>query len=366
MSRRSSILLLTMLVVGVVSAELTVSIKKVELPEDERAGFYRRQVVYSPMNNTVYASCEVSDWMFAIDPGTDSVVARISVGPGVRTILPNPVNGKVYMSRPVEPAALEEPDSAKPVVVVVDGATHKVLKPIPVGPKPEALCLDPLRNKVYCGWLRGIQVIDASLDSVVATVETARALHHCWYIPGGNKLYCSRDGTLTAFDCSTLSETGRVGLSPHPNSVLVAPNVSRAYVCVGLGSSSCAVVDTDEDSYIGWLDASDGSPGLCYDSTAKVLYFWSAETLFLFDCTADTIIGRIYAEGGYPSLVSCDPIGGLVCLAGGYGLKVLDIETEETSGFVRTLSMSICCIPGKGKFYSISRDNVVTVVTLDR
>lgn len=120
--------------------------------------------LYDSANDRVYAEESPASLLNVWDPGSDTLVAGISVG-GASTVIENGRTGdanRVYCT---------SPDENK--VYVVSGAADTVVRAIGVGSHPAALALNPAHDWVYVANLAGSSITVLSDTALVGAGEGA-------------------------------------------------------------------------------------------------------------------------------------------------------------------------------------------------
>jgi YVTN family beta-propeller protein len=134
---------------------------------------------------------------------------------------------------------------------VIDGATHAVGS-IGVGQNPEAVAVDPLRNKIYVTNYSNdsVAVIDGATNHVTATVTVGAAAFGADAIavdPLQNTIYVTTSiaNSVAVIDGATNQVTATLGVGSIPVSVAVDPLRNTIYVANVL-DNTVSVINLDD------------------------------------------------------------------------------------------------------------------------
>jgi YVTN family beta-propeller protein len=261
-------------------------------------------------------------------------------------------------------------------VAVIDGATRKVIKHIPVGDDPSHLELshDDRRLYVANSGSDDVTIIDTVTDQVIATAQTGkRPLLPC-VAPNGNSVYLPSgpDRTATVLGAEgEFRKTVPVGAAPHdlavspdsrwayqPNSVAHTVTVidGRNYsvageVKVGLGpghivfdpesrfayvantvSNDVTVIDTGTHEAVATIPAGAGAhlPALSADGRYGYVANFAADDLTVWDTKDHRVIARI-PVGIYPHFFALSPDGKWIVVSntGESSVCIIDARAHE-------------------------------------
>jgi YVTN family beta-propeller protein len=149
---------------------------------------YPQAFTYNATNNKIYVSGKYGNCVIVIDGATNRVIATIPVGDGPCALVWNSTNNKVY-------CANEYSDD----VTVIDGSTNQVIAIIPVGYYPYALVWNSTNNKVYCAnyYSNNVSVIDGATNQVIATIPVGSAPRAFAWNSIQNRTYVANFGSST-------------------------------------------------------------------------------------------------------------------------------------------------------------------------
>jgi DNA-binding beta-propeller fold protein YncE len=124
--------------------------------------------------NRIYQPCDAVDACIeVVDATTNALITRVPVTRSWRPpmIAIDATRHLVYVA-----SAVFDPAGARGVVTVVDGRTAAVVATIAVGPGPQAIAVDPARNRVYVSGQTGVDtdaavtIVDGATRRILTTV----------------------------------------------------------------------------------------------------------------------------------------------------------------------------------------------------
>ena len=147
-------------------------------------------------------------------------------------------------------------DARSDVVSVIDTATLKTVKQIPVQHYPAGAGFYPERRKVYIGNTADntVSVIDADRLEVIATVPAKMAAGSLGSDPVRDRVYCVNfgDASMTVIDGQSNEPIGEIKLDYAPCKIAIDAPRGRAYVANSL-VSTVSVVDLDRQEVVDTL-----------------------------------------------------------------------------------------------------------------
>jgi YVTN family beta-propeller protein len=225
-------------------------------------------------------------------------------------------------------------------VAVLDGASRKVLRHIPVGRDPQHLELSPDHSRLYVAnsGSNDVSVIDTRTDAVIATGSTGRRpLLPCVASDGSLFLPSGPDRTVTALDRDGKPlATLPVGDSPHD--IAVGPDARWAYQ-PNSASHTLTVIDVRSRSVAGEIPAGRGPGHIAFTPDGRFAFVANtlSDDLTVVDVASHEAVGTIPAgEGAHMPLLSHDGKRGYVADFVADDLAVWDVERREPLGHVKT------------------------------
>jgi len=250
-------------------------------------------VAYDLANNTVYVGGGAGR-VIAVDGTSNQRVAGINTGAYTDAMCVNPLDNKVY-------CASSYPNDS--CVTIINAATNQVLASVPDGGQPFALCYNSQSDKIYCANSSGgVTVIDGATDSVLATVAAGANPRAICYNPQSNKLYCAnyRD-SVTVIDGEGDSVLATVIVSDAPSDLCYNPQGNKVY-CANEGDSSITVLAGAGDSVLANIRTHSSARMLCYNSANNKMYCAVDAGVVVIDCVADSVLTSIPAAGSVGAL----------------------------------------------------------------
>jgi len=153
-------------------------------------------------------------------------------------------------------------------------------------------------------------------------------------------------------DCSTYQLKAQIPRSTKHGIGRFSWNWRRQklYINVNPYPDSTLVIDASADSVIGWLSYyHDSHAPPVYSSDLDRLYKPASDTLYAFDCAADTAVRRILppVPGGVLQSASWDSVGRKVYSGGGsVGHPTLAVYDYLTDSFTKVIDVSSVNLPG--------------------
>ncbi len=181
-----------------------------------------------------------------IDTSSDEVLATL---PAKGTTLAiDRVTNRLYIS-----------DWVTDRVLVVDGATNKLIKEISVGDQPTSIAVNPITNCIYVNDIASkISTIDGATNTVIAQIDQPAGL--LAVDPSTNRLFATgptlsatgpigSSDPLAVIDLATNQRLGEVPVGDAPFAIEVDPGRRNVYVAGeisgGFGPGQISMVDAD-------------------------------------------------------------------------------------------------------------------------
>ncbi len=199
----------------------------------------------------------------------------------------------------------------------VDAKTGVKLTTVAVGRGPHVLCSNGPGNKVYCAdkfWT--FTVIDGATDRRIKTLPIEHDVTDMVYVERENKLYCgsTTDSLVQVLDCARDSVVARIRVSFGPGALCYNPMLNRIY-CAHESTDVVTVIDCTADTLVATIPVSGDEPRrICYDSATNCVYTanTSSRTVSVIDCAADTLM-RVVTVGRGPDGITAGPAGKIYC-----------------------------------------------------
>ncbi len=209
------------------------------------------------------AWCRFNNGVAVVDLQAESLCAVISV-PGRETLLADPGHGRVWCAA-----------ASDGHVFALDASGDTVIASIPVGGAPSALCLIPGTNLVCCAtrYNNAVAVIDGATNRVVSIIPVGDNPQALLYNPRRNRLYCANGGSddVTAIDCSTLTPVATIAVGASPWALAYDSLGDRVY-CANPGSDHVAVINCKRDTMVASIPVGDYPSALAYIQPQRRMY----------------------------------------------------------------------------------------------
>ncbi|MFE3001881.1 YncE family protein [Nocardia sp. NPDC059246] len=231
-------------------------------------------VVVDPATHLVYLlSVGVRGKLVVIDPATDSVTARISVGEHTDSsaLAIDSDRHLAYVA-----------NDYYATVVAIDTNSLDIVAVIPVGAHPAALAIDPASHQVWAATAGSLSIIDPDALKVSATIPATAEPHGVAIDSETHTAYIT-DFTGTSvmlIDTATHAAT-HISLQPEPSyAVAIDPTLHTAYLTSG-AFGSITMIDTRTHTLTA-SRTSGHSPGwtggIAVDPTTHEIYVTHGET----------------------------------------------------------------------------------------
>ncbi|MBM3314913.1 YncE family protein, partial [candidate division WOR-3 bacterium] len=256
-------------------------------------------VYYVPPSNCVYVCGE--EGVLVVDCATIARVARFDLSEPSLLAFDSRDN-KVYLHYYGQGESL----------AVIDPVAHRVVSRVRAGRYIEALCYNPVANKLYC--LGGsntdtITVVDCEGDSVLSRVYVGECRGETGQLccnTLGNKVYCAAyyADSVAVIDGAGDSLLTFVPLGESPRRVVYCPAGNKVY-CSVHNSDQVAVIDAGPDTVLRRIQVSEGPATLGYNPVSNKAYVapWHSDGVDIIDCSADTLL-RWVGPGGEDYMVA--------------------------------------------------------------
>jgi len=302
-------------------------------------------ICWDSVNNLLH--CVVVDTLdgmsvLMVDPATRSVVGTVHLSSEsfeVAGFAYNPASDKLYCL-----------SSEDPGLHIIDVAGRRHLDYYAFYGDISALCVEPVRNKVYCVYdhwgVGSIAVIDGESDNWIADIEP---LASPWCDPENpsQTLACDPDAGLLYYvgdgaavvgvvrtDLDTVAGYTTTGCCP--SGIELHPGREKLYCaceCEGI-----LLIDPATGRTTGRVAGSDGACDLELDPSRDRLCFtsrtrwWTGSTIAVLDCATDSVVDTLLHLSGYDhiSFCLCPEDGRLYCSLHDSGrVLAIDLETGD-------------------------------------
>jgi DNA-binding beta-propeller fold protein YncE len=268
---------------------------------------YSMWMTFDPNRNRLYSAFRPREYghychIAVIDGESNQIIDTIITGGFLGgSIVWNPINNKIYAS--TFNAWEEEWSSGG--VLIIDGATHQIIKYLPIGREmdPNYGTINTRRNKVYWTSLEGgngnITVIDGERDTVIAVINVGSGPCKLDYNFINDKVYCADYGNgLAIIDGAgdTIITYCPLPFLPAYNTLIWHPGVNKVY-CGSPWDNRIAVIDGETNEILKIVTIAEpgfGSYQYAFNLTNNKLYItydyiaWGG--LAILDCLSDSVI----------------------------------------------------------------------------
>jgi DNA-binding beta-propeller fold protein YncE len=216
---------------------------------------------------------------------------------GTDYLTADPATGRVYISRGTH-------------VMIVDGATGKVLGDIPDTPRTHGIALAPKSNRGFTtnGGDSTSTMFDAKTMAVIKKIKAGMdGLDGIMYDDATDKILTinhSRPiGTAVVIDAKTGDVVGKVELSGTAPEGGVSDGKGKIYINIE-NKNAIDVVDTKTWKVVAtWpIAPCDGPTGIAMDRTTNRIFAGCSDTSVVVDATSGKVVAKIANGGGVDAL----------------------------------------------------------------
>jgi YVTN family beta-propeller protein len=318
---------------------------------------YCTDLVYSLEGSRVYGVGRYGD-VFSLDGAGDTLLARGGTGADFEAVCYDPVSNRVFAADNSEYGL---------GVFVYDGATLAELSQIRNEALPNALLHDPTSNRLYCANERcnALTVVDGATSTVVTNIPVGVNPSLLAIDTVDNKLYCANvgdnwrdDSTLSVVDCDGDTVTGTLVVGPYVSALAWNPVLNRLY-CASQWSpdSSITVVDCRNDSVLARVATGAEPVALAVDNSGTRLFTANSDgrSVGIIDATCDSLLALVPLEGYATSMVHNPAKDVVYC--GTQDSCLVHVVRGDPPGLVGSIDVGggsiahMCFVPYENKVY---------------
>lgn len=199
----------------------------------------------------VYVANEEADTVSVLDAASFKTLATVRVGKMPHNVQVSPDGSRVWVTNNGEPDPAmgkgEHAAMAKPGAVwAIDTGSDAVVAKVPVGLHPAHVVQTPDGRFAYVtnGGDNTVSVIDASAQRVVATIPVGKFPHGIRFSPDGKQAYVAnlKGGTVSVIDTASQKEIAQIPAGKGPAQVGFTPDARLAFVSLS-EENAIAVID---------------------------------------------------------------------------------------------------------------------------
>jgi YVTN family beta-propeller protein len=231
-------------------------------------------------------------------------------------------------------------------VSVIDTASNRVTKTIPIPAGPHGLVITPDNHWVYAtsDGDSTVSVINTSNDEVSATIDVGTMPHGLAITPDGSRVLVAGFGTdqVEAIDTSTNQVVWKAPV-PQPHNLAITADGQTVYAASQkTGSQALAIIDIRSGTETGSVPLDHTPRALNVSPDGEEVFFTEAgvDAVLVLDRASNQIVGQI-PTGASPHHPLFTPDGkvGMVVAQGPGELDLFDPQTYASTGTVKVGDM---------------------------
>lgn len=243
--------------------------------------------------------------IWAIDTGTDAVVAKVPVGRHPAHVVLTPDGRHAYIT-----------NGGDNTVSVVDSAAQRVVATIPVGDYPHGIRISPDGKQAYVANLKSgtVSVIDTESRKQVAQIAVGKGPAQVGFTADGRFAFVSlsEENRVAVIDPPSRKVTHTVSVGTVPIQVYATPD-SRTLLVANQGTrkkpgKTVSVVDLETVKTVETIETGPGAHGVVVDRQGRYAYVTNiyANSVSVLDVKARKVVATVPVGRG-PNGVSVTP-----------------------------------------------------------
>jgi YVTN family beta-propeller protein len=215
-------------------------------------------------------------------------------------------------------------------VSVIDASSDTVVATLAVGDLPKGIAVSPAANRVYVANSRSanVTVIDGASNEVLSTIPAGQEPTGVGVNGGNERLYVAnlQSFTVSVIDGATGNERATLPVGDAPQAVAVNEDTGLAYIANG-ESATVSVIDGVDDEVVDTIPVGGGPLSLAIDPRAGRLYVVNAadSTIGVVETASSKVVSTTPADG-MPWAVAVNPDTNRIYLAQRLSNTVLVID----------------------------------------
>jgi DNA-binding beta-propeller fold protein YncE len=284
---------------------------------------------------------------------TGDTFGGITLGEGSGIVV-NPISGNVYIEsdpiqifNPVTREKLRAPDVAGRVVffpasnkgyifdesesaLIVDAAADTVIGAAALPFIPDLFVCNSVLNRLYLvhGSTSEIVVFDPAGDSILDTIEVGGTVRSLLVDSTRNRIYVGTNlWELDVIDCPADTVMAEVEIDIEYIDMMALSTTAHKVYCAGTSDTALVVMSTDSLRSVGSVQLGDELEMMVTNPVAARLYCSRGDTVFVVDCSGDTVRTVIPARA---LSIAVSTLSGRSYIGRGDSAAVLAVDTADT------------------------------------
>ncbi len=275
---------------------------------------------------SVFVASQTGAELARIEPGSDAVKARMSLGPGPAVVTAD-AHGRLYLSHPDHNA-----------ITVVDAAQNRIVARLPYEGQAFGLAVEPDGRSVFVAdWSRArVTRLSAETGAVEGVAEVGKAPANLLVDRAGRIFVADREShQVSVITAGRMERVATIPVGTAPFALGLSPEEDRLYVA-NVRSNDLTVIDTQSLKAIATVPVGAMPYGVATSADGKRVLVTNqhAGTVSVLDATRLTITHTVKV-GQYPEGVVVT--GGHAYVANWFSddVSVIDLATMAETGRVK-------------------------------
>ena len=222
-------------------------------------------------------------------------------------------------------------------VAVINTATFVVIAAIPVGSHPYGIVVSPDGSTVYVGNSSSntVSVIDAATNTLTGTIGTGDGTQGLAVSPDGHWVYVTNSAGILVIDATSNTVTATIPIDVmgvDPVGITISPDGSQLYVA-NTGGSSVTVISTATNSITNTIAVGKFPWGIAVSPNGAILYTANQQssTVSAINVATGTVVATV-PVGSPPFGVAVNALGNVYVTLGNVSqVAVIDGSTNTVT-----------------------------------
>ena len=260
---------------------------------------------HQAMGKGEHAAMAKTGAVWAIDTGSDAVVAKVPVGLHPAHVVQTPDGRFAYVT-----------NGGDNTVSVIDASAQRVVATIPVGKFPHGIRFSPDGSQAYVANLKGgtVSVIDTASQKEIAQIPAGKGPAQVGFTPDARFAFValSEENAVAVIDPATRKVIRKIPVGAVPIQLFATPD-SRTLLVANQGSRSkpgktVSIVDLQTFKVTRTVETGAGAHGVAIDQEGRYAYITNtyADSVSVLDIKDGKVVTTVRVGKG-PNGISVRP-----------------------------------------------------------